>query len=107
MFECPDRVDECPNCRQSYEIAAVNLSLFKPTAVLFVCPACGLTRTENAERVVARKIRRSNPDQRMPEGEIQTDAANHGNGFNGFELGPIGRSTVPESSPVHADGLAR
>ncbi len=73
MFECPDRVDECPNCRQSYEIAAVNLSLFKPTAVLFVCPACGLTRTENAERVVARKIRRSNPDQRMPEGEIQTN----------------------------------
>jgi hypothetical protein len=41
-----DKLDHCPDCSLPLEIAAVSLSLFRKAAMLFVCPNCGLTRTD-------------------------------------------------------------
>lgn len=44
-------LDQCPDCRCPLEIAAVKFSFLRGTAVLFVCPGCGLTRADPPKRV--------------------------------------------------------
>jgi hypothetical protein len=46
--ERQDRPDDCPNCKggQTFEIAAVRLSLFRKAEILWRCPGCGLERGE-------------------------------------------------------------
>ena len=55
--------DDCPHCQRPPEIAAINLSLLRGNAVLFVCPNCGLARadppTKHAVNYVTR-FQRSN-----------------------------------------------
>jgi hypothetical protein len=43
-------LDQCPDCRDPLEIAAVRFSFFRRTAVLFVCPNCGLMRADSPAR---------------------------------------------------------
>jgi transposase-like protein len=38
--------DECPYCKRPCKIVAVDLSLLRGNAALFVCPDCGMTRSE-------------------------------------------------------------
>jgi hypothetical protein len=52
----PRSLDCCPNCNAVFEIAAVDLSIVSGNIVLFVCPACGLTKAENRTEA-RRKIR--------------------------------------------------
>jgi hypothetical protein len=41
-------LDECPNCKsgQTFEIAAVSLSVFRKTEILWRCRGCGLAQAE-------------------------------------------------------------
>ena len=41
-----DESDYCPHCKRLLDIAAVNLTLSGRNAALFVCPNCGLARSE-------------------------------------------------------------
>jgi predicted RNA-binding Zn-ribbon protein involved in translation (DUF1610 family) len=43
-------LDQCPDCRDPLEIAAVRFSFFRRTAMLFVCPNCGLMRADSSTR---------------------------------------------------------
>ena len=43
-------LDQCPDCGDSLEIAAVRVSFFRRTAMLFVCPNCGLMRADSSAR---------------------------------------------------------
>jgi hypothetical protein len=48
--------DECPHCKRPFEIVAVDLSLLRGNAALFVCPDCGMTRPETPDEA-RRKLR--------------------------------------------------
>ena len=50
-----EELDHCPDCSLPLEIAAVRLSFFRKPAILFVCPRCGLMRTDGyAARISVR-----------------------------------------------------
>jgi predicted RNA-binding Zn-ribbon protein involved in translation (DUF1610 family) len=46
--------DDCPDCGQGIEIAAVDLSFFRKTRMLYVCPGCGLLQAEARSAVQIR-----------------------------------------------------
>lgn len=76
-------LDQCPDCGCSLEIATVKFRFFHRTAMLFVCPGCGLTRADTAKRVGVREwvaaLRRKNPiaasRDRIPGGPIPVRSA--------------------------------
>ena len=39
----------CADCGQPLEIAAIKFHFFHQPALLFVCPGCGLAKTDDAE----------------------------------------------------------
>lgn len=40
------KLDDCPYCKGSYEIAAVKFGTVRSTTLLFACTSCGLARVE-------------------------------------------------------------
>ena len=40
------KLDDCPYCKGSYEIAAIKFSIMQETTLLFACTSCGLARVE-------------------------------------------------------------
>ena len=57
-------LDQCLDCGCSLEIATVKFGFFNRTAMLLVCPGCGLARADSPKRVSIREwvaaLRRKN-----------------------------------------------